>query len=193
MRKQRARVSFVVVSWNTRDLVIRCLSELLPQARMLEGEILLVDNGSSDGTADAVALILPEVRVLRNADNLGFARAVNQAIRVSSGSVVALVNSDIVIGAADLRPLVEMVESDRTIGALSSALVDASGRPWTYDHRFPTPLRIALEGILPNALTGSRPLRRGRARVASARVSAIGFCTMTCLPAFRAWMVRGAC
>lgn len=151
-----ARVSFVVVSWNTRDLVLRCLTELLPQARSLDGEILLVDNASRDGTAEAVARALPEVQILRNAENLGFSRAANQGIRESRGSVVALLNSDVLIGEVDLQTALRTVEIDPTVGALGCALDDDTGSAWTYDNRFPTPIRIGFEGILPAALAPAR-------------------------------------
>lgn len=192
MRNRRARVSFVVVSWNTRDLVIRCLTELMAQARKLDGEVLLVDNASSDGTAEAVAQVLPGVHVLRNTENLGFARAVNQALRVSSGAIVALVNSDISIGEADLGFLVQIAENDRTVGASGCALVDGSGLPWTYDNRFPTPLGIALEGLVPNALSRLVPSGRARTRF-ELRPHVSGPLSATGRTLFEVDWIAGAC
>ncbi len=157
---ERPRVSFVLVNWNTRDLVMQCIGDLRRQAEVIGGEIILVDNGSSDGSAEAIADAYPDVRLIRNPENLGFSRATNQGIRASRAPIVTVLNSDILVGEADLGKALEVVENNPRIGALGCALVDGEGNLWTYDNRFPTPFQIALWEHLPGFITRPRMRRR---------------------------------
>jgi GT2 family glycosyltransferase/acetyltransferase-like isoleucine patch superfamily enzyme len=86
-------VSVVVVSYNTRDWLLRCLGSL-PEASSHELDVVVVDNASADGSADAVAETFPTVRLVRNADNAGFARAVNQGAALARGDRLLLLNPD---------------------------------------------------------------------------------------------------
>lgn len=89
------RVSFVVVNWNRRDLLEQCLQSIAQQSAG-DFEVVLVDNGSIDGSLDCLqGLPLPSVTLIRNSTNLGFAQAVNQGIRRARGRLIALVNNDI--------------------------------------------------------------------------------------------------
>jgi GT2 family glycosyltransferase len=82
-------VSVVVVSYNTRELLLRCLGHLSDV-----GEVIVVDNASSDGSADAVHESFPDVILIANKDNLGFGAANNQGIALASHPLVLLLNSD---------------------------------------------------------------------------------------------------
>src|SRR5206468_11696390 len=87
-------LSVILVSLNGRDMTLDCLSTLAPAAGGLSHEIILVDNGSSDGTADAAASAFPGARVIRNGENRGYGPAANQGMREASGRILALVNND---------------------------------------------------------------------------------------------------
>jgi len=87
-------ISVVIVNYNTRDRLLACLATLEPELRGLASEILVVDNGSGDGSAEAVRREFPQVRVIANADNRGFSRANNQALRQAQGDDVLLLNPD---------------------------------------------------------------------------------------------------
>ena len=80
----RAVVSVVVVSYNTKDWIVRCLDSLAASTSH-ELDVIVVDNASRDGSADAVAAALPGATVIRNEWNLGFARAVNQGAEAAKG------------------------------------------------------------------------------------------------------------
>jgi N-acetylglucosaminyl-diphospho-decaprenol L-rhamnosyltransferase len=86
-------VSVVVVSYNTRDWLLRCLGSL-PEASSHELDVIVVDNASADGSADAVAGAFPTVRLIRNGENAGFGRAVNQGAALARGDRLLLVNPD---------------------------------------------------------------------------------------------------
>ena len=89
--------SVVVVSWNTRDLLERCLSSIAPGRQDIDLEVIVVDNGSSDESPHMVRDRFPEFRLIENLTNLGFSRANNQAMRSASGRYFILLNSEIQI------------------------------------------------------------------------------------------------
>ena len=89
-------MSIVIVAWNTRALLRDCLASTVTATRELSGkvEIIVVDNASSDGSAEMVTDQFPAVRVIRNESNVGFAAANNQALRDSRGRYLLLLNPD---------------------------------------------------------------------------------------------------
>jgi GT2 family glycosyltransferase len=86
-------VSVVIPHWNRRDLLRSCLLSLAAQT-LPDHEIILVDNGSTDGSLEMLAAEFPRVTVIRNRENRGFCAAVNQGIQASRGAYVALLNND---------------------------------------------------------------------------------------------------
>lgn len=92
-------VSFVVVSWNGVHLLPDCLSSIATTAQQagVSWELIVVDNGSTDGSRDLLARDYPDARVIANSENRGFAGPNNQAFEVARGAVLALVNNDIVL------------------------------------------------------------------------------------------------
>src|SRR5687767_7226679 len=101
VQSQPMDLSVVIVALNGREMTLDCLSTLGEAASGLTFETLLVDNGSSDGTADAVEA--KGVRTIRNRENRGYGPAANQGMRESSGRVVALVNNDTRLPKGSLR------------------------------------------------------------------------------------------
>src|SRR6185436_2654882 len=89
-----SRVAVIVVSWNVREQLRACLaSAVAAQAQ----EIIVIDNNSADGSADMVAKDFPQVRLLRQESNLGFARAVNIGMAMASADLLLLLNPDAVV------------------------------------------------------------------------------------------------
>src|SRR4051812_33639655 len=82
---RRPLVSVCIVNWNCRELLVRCLRSLRSQLQRVRLEVIVVDNGSTDGVADHVAAHFPHVTLLRNPENGSFARANNQAARIARG------------------------------------------------------------------------------------------------------------
>ncbi|WP_033340212.1 glycosyltransferase family 2 protein [Catenuloplanes japonicus] len=87
-------ISVVVVSYNTSELTIRGLRTLIGQPSIASYEVIVVDNASTDGSADAIEAALPEVRVVRLAHNVGFGRAVNAGAAHATGTYLMLLNPD---------------------------------------------------------------------------------------------------
>lgn len=90
-------VSIIIVNWNTREILQNCLQSIYDQTADIKFEVIVVDNASTDGSAEMVKQNYPQVRLIENAENLGFAAANNQGIAVAAGHYVLLLNSDTVI------------------------------------------------------------------------------------------------
>src|SRR5690606_12119132 len=92
--RDRMDASILIVSYNTRDYTLRCLESVHRQARGVDHEVVVVDNASADGSAEAIAAAFPTVRLVVSSENLGFARAVNRAAEDATGEYLLLLNPD---------------------------------------------------------------------------------------------------
>ncbi len=143
-------LSVVIPSWNTAGLLRACLRHLYA-ADLPETEVIVVDNGSADGSADMVAREFPRAELVRNAENLGFARACNQGLRLARGRYALLLNSDTEVAPDAVRRLLDFLEAHAEYGAAAPLLHSADGRVQPSLKRFPT---------LATALWFSTPLER---------------------------------
>jgi len=127
-------LSIVIVNWNTADLLCDLLSALLVSIQGTAVEIVVVDNGSTDGSVEMVRTQFPGVHLIDNQDNLGFARANNQGIIESKGRYVLLLNSDTCVAPSALSALVEFMDDRLDVGACSPRLVrrDGKAQPYAY-------------------------------------------------------------
>jgi GT2 family glycosyltransferase len=119
------RVSIVVLNWNGRHLLERCLPSVLHQDSP-EYEVVLFDNGSTDGSVDWVRHHFPTVRPMCSDRNLGFARGNNQAIRATEAPYIALLNNDAEPAPDWLSELMRAAESSPGVGMCASKMVRAS-------------------------------------------------------------------
>jgi GT2 family glycosyltransferase len=131
-------LSVVVLSWNTRELLGACLSALARDTAREPREILVVDNGSRDGSAEMVARDFPTVRLLHNAENRLYAEGNNQGARAATGRYLCLLNSDTEVRPGALDRLVEFLETHPEYGAAAPKLVNADGSVQRACSRFPT-------------------------------------------------------
>ena len=108
-------VSVIIPAWNGRVYLESCLSALLAQTYS-PLEVIVVDNASSDGSADLVEKKFPAVRLIRNAKNLGFGGGCNTGLRAAEGDILILLNQDTIVEAEWAKALVEVFQADPTIG-----------------------------------------------------------------------------
>ncbi len=152
----RPDLSVVVASFNTRDLLAACLGTLQQATGALRAEVVVVDNSSSDGSAAMVASRFPDVRLLRNTTNEGFAKANNRAMRESRGRFVLLLNPDTLIPSDTIEPLVRFLEAHPKVGMAGCRVERVDGRLDEACKRgFPTPLAalgrfLGLDRLFPN-------------------------------------------
>jgi GT2 family glycosyltransferase len=131
-------VSILIVTWNGKHYALECLESLRAMESSLSLEVIVVDNASSDGTPEAIARLYPEVKLLRNALNLGFAKANNIGIAASTGDYVALVNSDVVLPPRCLDNIVGFMEKNPDIGLLGPRMLIPGGAYGQSVYRLPT-------------------------------------------------------
>ena len=135
-------LSTIIVNWNTRELLAACLeSTFAAMHDDLESEIIVVDNGSTDGSAEMIGEHFPRVHLIRNQENVGFANANNQAIRQSCGRYVLLLNSDTEVYPGALSTLVQFMNEHSRAGGCGSRLLNADGSLQASCHPMPTPAR----------------------------------------------------
>ncbi|MCC7353342.1 MAG: glycosyltransferase family 2 protein [Anaerolineae bacterium] len=158
-------LSIIVVNWNTRELLAQCLRSLyLPsQSQGQESlqkpcscEVFVVDNASSDGSAEVVSQRFPQVHLVQNKENVGFARANNQVIPPSRGHYVMLLNSDTEVQPGALETLLAFMDSHPKVGATGPRLLNTDGSLQPSCHPMLTPGRefwrlLFLERISPRA------------------------------------------
>lgn len=142
-------VSIVLVNYNGGDLLARCLASIAEAPPRRAFEVIVVDNASVDDSADRALRDHPAVAVIRNAQNVGLARAFNQGARASRGRHVLALNNDAMVTPGAIDALSDALDARPELGAVGSGIVDADGRPERTARRFPHPL---------NALFGRRSL-----------------------------------
>ena len=121
------RLSIIIVSFNACAELERCLASLHEPPPLVPHEIVVDDNGSTDGSADA-ARQWPAVRVIEAGSNLGFSRGTNAGIRASTGEYVLLLNSDTIVPEGAVDRLVDELERDRDVAVVAPRLIDEAGR-----------------------------------------------------------------
>jgi GT2 family glycosyltransferase len=130
-------VSVVVVGYNGRDLLARCLDSVLMDHGDSGVETIVVDNASHDGTPEMVAARFPGVRVIVNRENLGYGGALNEGIAVASGCYVLVLNQDIALRPGALQAMVAFAEAHPDAGAVGPRLEYEDGRFQHSAFRFP--------------------------------------------------------
>ena len=122
------RLSIVIVSFNTREDLLRCLESVAAAPPAVPHEIAVVDNASSDGSPDAVGARWPSVRLLRLERNIGFAGANNIGIRQTCGEFVLLLNSDTLVPPGAIDRLVDRLAATPAAAVAGPRLIDGDGR-----------------------------------------------------------------
>ncbi len=133
-------LSVVIVNWNVRDLLRRCLLSLNLGAPTsdLGLETIVVDNGSTDGSAQMVRDEFPVVRLITNAENRGFTAANNQGIAVAQGRYVMLLNPDTQVIGDALSTMLSFADAHPDVGVVGPQLLNPDGSVQSSRRRFPT-------------------------------------------------------
>ncbi len=134
-------LSIVIVSYNTRDMLRACLTALPTATEDICSEVWVVDNHSPDDSAGMVAAEFPHVKLIANADNPGFARANNQALRQSKGRHVVILNPDTEAEPESLTRMVGYLDTHPDVGAVGPKLLNTDGSLQHNGRPFPTPWR----------------------------------------------------
>ena len=122
------KLSVVIVSYNVKHFLEQCLHSVRAAAAGLDAELFVVDNASVDGSVKMVKEKFPEVICIANQDNPGFARANNQAIRLSTGEYILLLNPDTIVETDTFTKIISFMDSHTDAGGLGVKMVDGTGR-----------------------------------------------------------------
>jgi GT2 family glycosyltransferase len=133
-----ARVSMVIVVWNAKRYVLECLESLREYCEKVYAEVIVVDNASTDGTPELIAEMFPEFKLIRNPENVGFAKANNIGIAETSGDYLCLVNSDVKFIDDCISPMVRYLSEHPGVGMVGPKMLAASGEVRRSTMRFPT-------------------------------------------------------
>ena len=139
-------VSVVLVSYNTRDLLLEAITSVIADDQRCTTEIIVVDNDSRDGSADAVSTMFPDVRLVKSPENVGFAAGVNLGLRNTHGRFVLLLNPDSRVKIGSIDALADYLDAHDNVGIVGPRVVDGAGRNQTSAWQFPSLVNLVLSG-----------------------------------------------
>jgi len=119
-------IAIIIVNWNTKDLLRACLESIYKYPPHVDFEVIVVDNASTDGSPEMVKAEFPQVVLIQNEENVGFAKANNQAIRQSESNFVLLLNSDTEVLKGSIDELYGLMQETPKIG-IAGPLIRNSG------------------------------------------------------------------
>ncbi len=134
-------LSIIIVGHNNKDLITDCIKSIQEDASLKNKEIIVVDNGSTDGSQSAIKKLqksIPNVTLIENKENLGFAKANNQGIKKARGEYVLLLNSDIIVKKGSLGKLLAFAKKKKDAGVVGPKLLNIDGSLQPSCFRFPT-------------------------------------------------------
>jgi len=149
-------LSVIIVSWNTKDFVLRCLESVRQTVKGMEAEVFVVDNGSTDGSGAAVRERFPKVGLIENPMNVGFARANNQALSRATAKYLLLLNPDTQVKERAVERLISFMEAHREVGMAGGQLLNSDGSKQNAIANFPS---LATELLNKNLLRWLFPNR----------------------------------
>jgi hypothetical protein len=136
-------VSIVIVSYNTKDLIINCIRSIYDHTHGIDFEIIVVDNASSDGSVNSIKKVFADVIIIDSEKNIGFGRASNLGAKLANGKYLFFLNPDCILIENAIKKMFDFFETHNKphnmIGAVGCILLDANHKLNSSYHRFPTP------------------------------------------------------
>lgn len=120
-------LSIIIVNWNSLHYLKKCIASILSQTRFINYEIVVIDNASFDGTDEELRRHYPEVRFIQSSTNLGFARANNEAFKISVGRNILFLNPDTEIKNNALGYLMKCLDTEPEVGVVGAKLFNSDG------------------------------------------------------------------
>lgn len=141
------KLSIVIICWNDLRVIGNCLRSIYSGIQSNEFEVLVSDNGSSDGSVDFIRKSYPKVCILQNSANLGFAKGNNAGIRESQGQYILILNPDTIVHEGSLEKLVEFADRHPEAGAFGCRVLNPDGSYQVSARLFPTIWRSWLAAL----------------------------------------------
>lgn len=130
-------LSIITANWNTRERIGELLTSIYTHLPEVPFEVIVVDNGSHDGSGELIKKSFPDVTLIENGSNHGYAKANNQGFTVARGKFILLLGSDTIITKGSLQALVDFLASHEGIGAVAPRLRSPDGSTQESNKRFP--------------------------------------------------------
>ena len=131
-------ISVVIVGWNAKHYLELCLDSLVKAPPRRNVEVLVVDNASSDGSAEMIEAKYPWVKLIKSGENLGFAKGNNVAIRQTTGRYIALVNPDVIVFPGCLDALADFLDKNPKVGNVGPRVLNPDMSMQSTCRRFPS-------------------------------------------------------
>lgn len=152
-------LSLVILSWNTKEITLNCLESIFRNPPAVPWELILIDNASSDGSAEAIREKYgsdPHLNLIENKINNGFTGGNNQGMDVASGKIIGLLNSDTIVSSGAIDGLVRYLNEHPETGVTGPLLTHEDGSPTTSFGYFPSAWSIFTTAFLPGWIWGNR-------------------------------------
>lgn len=150
-------ISVVILNWNNKDVIRECLSSLFNELKGINSEVIVVDNGSTDGSLEIIKQKFPTVKLVENKTNLGFAKGVNQGISDASGEYILLLGSDTELKKDSVKILMRRLQDlGNEYAAVAPQLLNRDETIQSSCREFPTPVKFIADatflwGVFPNS------------------------------------------
>ena len=140
-------LSIIIVSYNTKKLTLECIKSIQEEGSVVRKEIIVVDNDSKDGSLEALRELQKKkaIKLVENKENLGFAKANNQGIKIAEGEYILLLNSDTIVKKKSLGKMFKFAQSTEDGGVIAARLLNADGSLQPSCLHFPTIRSAILE------------------------------------------------
>ena len=172
-------LTIVIINWNTREDLLSCLCSIADELKTAEKEVFVVDNGSQDGSAEAVRREYPWANVLENETNLGFAKAANIALRQMKGRYALLLNPDTQLRKRAIERLIAFMDHHPVAGVAGPQFLDSDGSRQNSVANFPTlATELLNKSLLRFLFPGKYPGKERRYTEPVEVESVIGACMM---------------
>ena len=131
-------LSIILVCWNNKDYLEPCLNSLYNSKLQYSFDVVVVDNGSSDGSQQMLRDKFPQVKIIQNDHNVGLGKASNQGIEATSSRHVLLLNNDTIVNGPSLDSMVEFLDTNANVGAVGGKLLNPDGSVQSCYNDFPS-------------------------------------------------------
>lgn len=138
-------LSIIIVNWNTKDLLKQCITSIQTSTSGISYETIVIDNASTDGSLEMLRDNFPGIKLIKNTENTGFARANNQGIKVAKGQFLCLLNSDTKIDHDVFTQMVDWLKANPDYGVIGPKLLNPDGSIQHSLGRFPNLLGLAVQ------------------------------------------------
>ena len=140
-------LSIIIVSWNTRELLSGCLDSIFRETRNLSLEIIVIDNDSSDDSVDMLKKNFPQVHIIENKENRGFAAANNQGIHAAKSDYLLFLNPDTVILDNAISKSLDFIRAHPKTAMVGCKILDSAGRPEQFGLNSPSLANMLAETV----------------------------------------------